>query len=187
MSILKSTRSGRLRIISDYLENKYSKMRLWDGSPKVEYDIIECKNDYIIRLKPQIKTTIIYVNGKEFPCKMVFDNKPYVLFSYFTTPDKFELIDKHFYINCFNYEFRCCSIYPEQQKFLVHNYKHFHQSDIYVDEKFFTEILPKHNIEYSDFINSLKEQNNTLFVRKYHEIYRFDETHSSYTYEKIDV
>ena len=80
MSILKSTKSGRLRIISDYLENKYSKMLFWDGSPKVEYEIIEGKNDYVVRLKPQIQATIIYVNGKEFPCKMVFDNKPYVVF-----------------------------------------------------------------------------------------------------------
>lgn len=181
MSILKSTISGRRKIISDYLEKKYSGIRFWDGSPKVEYEIIEDKNDYIVRLKTKIGGTLILVDGKEFPCKMVFDNKPYVIFSNFICSDKFELIDKHFYTNCSNYKFRFCSIYPEQQKFLVRNYKHFHRSMIYVDEGFFTEILPKHNITYLDFVNNLKEQNNLLFVRKY------DETHSNYTYEKIDI
>ena len=181
MSILKSTTSGRYKVISDYLEKKYSEIDLWDGRPKVEYDIIEGRDDYIIRLKPKVQGTIIGVNGKEFPCKMLFDNKPYVLFSNFNHPHNFELIDKHFYLNCSNYEFRFCSIYPEQEKFLIYNYKHFHWSNICVDEEFFTEILPKHNITYLNFTNSLKENDNKLFVKKY------DEDHLTYTYKNVDL
>jgi len=190
MSILKSTTSGRYKVISDYLKKKYSEIDLWDGRPKVEYDIIEGRDNYTVLLKPKVQGTIVNVNGNEFPCKMIFDNKPYVVFEWFNNPKQFDLIDRHFYINCSHYIFRMCTIKESQEKFLSHNYKHITWSDIFVDENFFTEILPKYNIILSDFIDHMIENNNTLWIKEYVESKEYNFASPvfprTFTYTKID-
>ena len=167
MSILKSTAAGRYKIISDYFEKNYSEIDKYDGQRKLAYEIIEGKDDYTVIIKPKVHGTIVNILGYSFPCKMIFENHPYVVFEWFTAKDKFDLIDKHFYINCSNYIFRNCTIKEEQEKFLAHNYKHIHLSCIYVEENFFTEILPKYNVISSDFISRMIDNDNTLFIKEY--------------------
>lgn len=183
MSILKSTTAGKYKVISDYLEKNYSEIDKYDGRRKVEYKIFEGKDDYTILLKPRMQGTVINIFGYTFPCKMVFDNKPYVVFEWFTTTEKFDLIDKLFYIHCSRFTFRNCTIHEEQEKFLAHNYKYITWSYIYVDENFFTEIIPKYNIILPNFINHMIDNENTLYIKEYNKDGSLPRT---YQYRKID-
>lgn len=156
MSILKSANSGRYKVIKEFFDNYCQKKY------KESYEIIETNNDYKVKLKSEYLGQILNVDLSKFPCKVLFDNSPYIIFKGFNVKEQLNKITKDFHLFCYNYKFSCCVFDEDMFKFVLKNYTHIVRCIIKIPDGF-VEFLESKKVSLSNFLNTLKDNNNILY------------------------
>ena len=163
MSVLTTTNTGILKEIKDYFDN----FIIGDG-PLKQYTYYKNRDGiYCLTLYSQFRGSVITLDGKDMPkCYVEFTNNPYTIFTRFNTPEDFEKIDKHFYLNTYRYVFRFCSFTEEKLKMMIHCYRKIEDSFIFVPKDFFNILEKKYNITRNTFLRSILDNRNALYVNE---------------------
>lgn len=159
MSILKSSNSGRDKVVKEFFDN-YCQKR---GG--MTYDIINTDNDYKVKLTSAYFGQILNVDLSKFPCKVLFNNSPYPVFKSFNVKEQLNKITKDFHLFCYDYKFSGCVFDEEMFKFVLKKYTHLERCLIKIPDNF-VEIIESKKISLSHFLKTLKDNNNVLLYNE---------------------
>lgn len=159
MSILKSVNSGRDKVVKEFFDN-YCQKR---GG--VSYEIIRTDNDYKVKLTSAYLGQILEVNLSKFPCKVLFNNSPYIIFKSFNVKEQLNKITKDFHLFCYNYKFSSCIFDEDMFKFVLKKYTHIERCLIKIPDNF-VEIIESKKVSLSHFLKTLKDNNNVLYYNE---------------------
>ena len=159
MSILKSANSGRDKVVKEFFDN-YCQKR---GG--VSYEIISTDNDYKVKLTSAYLGQILEVNLSKFPCKVIFNNSPYIIFKSFNVKDQLNKITKDFHLFCYNYKFSGCVFDEDMFKFILKKYTHIERCLIKIPDNF-VEFIESKKLSLSHFLKTLKDNNNVLYYNE---------------------
>jgi len=165
MSILSSTNTGKLKIIQDELE------RVYPETNNAAFRIVELENYYkkykVIFSAKTGAGGIITINGYHLNYNIDFENNPYVLFTFFKSPNDFECIDRMFDLKCWKFKFRYCNFSGERWlKKALKWYEHLEYSNLYVPRNFFVIFTKVPEKQYIDFVESIKDNGNNIFINR---------------------
>lgn len=159
MSILKSVNSGRDKVVKEFFDN-YCQKR---GG--VSYEIIKIDNDYKVKLTSAYLGQILEVNLSKFPCKVLFNNSPYIIFKSFNVKEQLNKITKDFHLFCYKYKFSGCIFDEDMFKFVLKKYTHIERCLIKIPDNFVENIESK-KVSLSHFLKTLKDNNNVLYYNE---------------------
>ena len=171
MSVLSSSKSGKLYEIEKYIDEKFNN--------RIEYKIKTYLTDYKIVANVKLFGSLLEIDGETLPCRIEVRNKPFLIFKNFKKKSDFEKIEKSFYNDCFNYEFRHCTFEDDCIKWLVYNYRKIVDSVFILSEKSYNEIWEKYHIRLEGFLDYVKTNRNCLFIKE-------DDKIKEITKEQID-
>lgn len=159
MSILKSANSGRDKVVKEFFDD-YCQKR---GG--LSYEIIRTDNDYKVKLTSAYLGQILEVNLSKFPCKVIFNNSPYIIFKSFNVKDQLNKITKDFHLFCYNYKFSGCVFDEDMFKFVLKKYTHIERCLIKIPDNF-VEFIESKKLSLSHFLKTLKDNNNVLYYNE---------------------
>lgn len=159
MSILKSANSGRDKVVKEFFDN-YCQKR---GG--LSYEIIRTDNDYKVKLTSAYLGQILEVNLSKFPCKVLFNNSPYIIFKSFNVKEQLNKITKDFHLFCYNYKFSGCVFDEDMFKFVLKKYTHIERCLIKIPDNF-VEFIESKKLSLSHFLKTLKDNNNVLYYNE---------------------
>ena len=159
MSILKSANSGRDKVVKEFFDD-YCQKR---GG--LSYEIIRTYNDYKVKLTSAYLGQILEVNLSKFPCKVIFNNSPYIIFKSFNVKDQLNKITKDFHLFCYNYKFSGCVFDEDMFKFVLKKYTHIERCLIKIPDNF-VEFIESKKVSLSHFLKTLKDNNNILYYNE---------------------
>ena len=159
MSILKSANSGRDKVVKEFFDD-YCQKR---GG--LSYEIIRTDYDYKVNLTSAYLGQILEVNLSKFPCKVIFNNSPYIIFKSFNVKDQLNKITKDFHLFCYNYKFSGCVFDEDMFKFVLKKYTHIERCLIKIPDNF-VEFIESKKLSLSHFLKTLKDNNNVLYYNE---------------------
>ena len=159
MSILKSANSGRDKVVKEFFDD-YCQKR---GG--LSYEIIRTDNDYKVKLTSAYLGQILEVNLSKFPCKVIFNNSPYIIFKSFYVKEQLNKITKDFHLFCYNYKFSGCVFDEDMFKFVLKKYTHIERCLIKIPDNF-VEFIESKKLSLSHFLKTLKDNNNVLYYNE---------------------
>jgi hypothetical protein len=163
MSILKSTNTGRKKIIREYFDN-------FEKRNNVVCDIKTGKNkkgkEYLYaEVLNYITGKLIVVDGKTLPCPILFSNEPYINFVGFIKKEHYDNININNFKELYKFVFNYCVFSEDMWEFYFRFRSNIRNSKIFLPNNFF-EYLEKRDISICEFLVDNINYGNDLYMRE---------------------